>query len=79
MGKKEKLLEKANSSATNFMFKELVKLAEHHGFVEVRRRGSHIMMKHDVHDVLMNFQDRKGQAKPYQVKQLLKTIEDFNL
>lgn len=79
MGKKEKLLESAKNSAKNYKFKDLRKLAEYHGFEFKRQKGSHIMMKHTDEEIMMNFQDKNGEAKPYQVKQLLEAIEDYNL
>ena len=79
MGNKEKLLESAKSSAKNFKFNDLIKLAEAHGFVFKRQKGSHVMMKHKVESIFMNFQDKNGKAKPYQVKQLLEAIDEYNL
>ncbi len=79
MGKKEKLLSKAKKSATNYKFNDLVKLAELCGFEVSRKKGSHVMMKHKAHNLFMNFQDENGDAKPYQVKQLLKDIDEYNL
>ncbi len=76
---KDKLLTKAKSSTDNFKFNDLIKLAELCGFEKRRQKGSHVIIKHKAHDVLMNFQNKGGQAKPYQVKQLLKSIEDYNL
>lgn len=79
MGKKEKLFESAKNSAKNYKFKDLIKLAEYHGFIFKRQKGSHIMMKHPDKSIFMNFQERNGKAKPYQVKQLLKAIKKHNL
>ncbi|MBE9048103.1 type II toxin-antitoxin system HicA family toxin [Pleurocapsales cyanobacterium LEGE 10410] len=79
MGKKDKLLNKAKNSAANLRFNDLIKLAELCGFEKKRQKGSHVIMKHKTHDIFMNFQDNNGDAKPYQVKQLLKEIDDYNL
>lgn len=79
MGKKEKLFESAKNSAKNFKFNDLIKLAEYYGFVFKRQKGSHTMMKHKKEKIFMNFQDKNGEAKPYQVKQLLDAIDEFNL
>lgn len=79
MGNKYKLLEAAKQSNKNFKFTDLIKLAEYHGFVHVRQKGSHFMMKHDSKPLFMNFQNKKGQAKPFQVRQLLQAIEEYNL
>jgi len=79
MGKKEKLFISAKNSATNVKFNDLIKLAELHGFVLKRQKGSHVMMKHAEKSIFMNFQDRNGDAKPFQVKQLIEAIEEHNL
>ena len=79
MGKKEKLLEKARYSAKNLRFDELLKLAEYHDFIFKRQKGSHIMMKHRDKPIFMNFQNKNGEAKPFQVKQLLSAIDEYNL
>lgn len=79
MGKKEKLLESAKNSAKNYKFNDLIKLAEYHGFVLKRQKGSHVVMNHPDKSIFMNFQERNGEAKPYQVKQLLDAIEEHNL
>ena len=79
MDKKEKLLGKAKNSATNYKFRDLITLAELCGFEISRQKGSHVMMKHEAHGLFKNFQNVIGDAKPYQVKQLLNDIEDYNL
>jgi hypothetical protein len=81
MGKTEKLLEKARASANNFRFDDLCKLAESFGWVMTRQDGSHCMFENEDLDVasghLMTFQNRKGKAVPYQVKQLLAAIDNL--
>lgn len=72
-------MESKENSATNYKFNDLVKLAELCGFEVSRQKGSHVMMKHKAHNLFMNFQDENGDAKPYQVKQLLKEIDEYNL
>ncbi|MEX1211424.1 MAG: type II toxin-antitoxin system HicA family toxin [Balneolaceae bacterium] len=79
MGRKEKLLRRAKESPNNFRFTDLIKLAEHHGFAISRQKGSHVMMIHEEESLFMNFQERNGEAKPYQVKQLTQVIEENNL
>lgn len=78
MSKCAKLLEKAKNSPNNFSFTEICQLAECYGFVFQRQNGSHTIYEHPVLEIeqsrLMNFQNFKGKAKPYQVKQLLKAI-----
>lgn len=79
MSQKEKLWARVRQSPNNCSFDYLVRLAEYHGFVRVRQKGSHILMKHWEHPLMMNFQNRNGKAKPYQVHQLLNAINDHDL
>ncbi len=79
MGRKEKLLEQAKRSPSNFKFQDLLNLASHCGFEHMRQKGSHIMMVHSFYDLFLNFQEYRGKAKPYQVKHLLKMIEEYEL
>jgi predicted RNA binding protein YcfA (HicA-like mRNA interferase family) len=78
MGDYEKLLQKARDSNKNFSFNDLCKLAELAGFEFVRPNGSHKMYRHNSISQRMNFQNYKGKAKPYQVRQLLNAIEEIN-
>jgi|KBSMisStaDraftv2_1062788.scaffolds.fasta_scaffold158985_3 hypothetical protein len=80
MGKCDKLLEKAKNSPHNFRFEDLCKLAECFGWISRRHDAtSHqIYFNPDFPDhdgATMNFQDRKGKAKPSQIRQLLNAIE----
>jgi hypothetical protein len=78
MSKCDKLLEKAKSSPNNFSFTEICQLAECYGFIFQKQSASHIIYEHPTLRIeqnrLLNFQNFKGKAKPYQVKQLLKAI-----
>ena len=49
------------------------------GFRLERINGSHHIFIHPEVAELVNLQDVKGKAKPYQVKQLLQLIERYNL
>ncbi|MEJ7577831.1 MAG: hypothetical protein WKF74_12610 [Pyrinomonadaceae bacterium] len=80
MSRCEKLLNKAKNAPHNLRFEELCKLAECHGWEFVRQDGtSHAQYMHPAlgNSVgsLMNFQEKNGKAKRYQVKQLLDAIE----
>ena len=57
----------------------MVSLIEAFGFRLARVRGSHHVFDHP--DVLeaVNIQNRKGKAKPYQVRQYLELVEQYNL
>lgn len=73
------LYEKAVRKASSLKFREVCALAEGVGFRLDRTRGSHHIFNHDSPKMLLNLQNVKGQAKPYQVRQLLTLIKDHNL
>ena len=77
--KKSKLLQKLLSGSRNIRFSEAVACAEMFGFRLERIKGSHHIFVHPDVLELVNLQDVKGKAKPYQVKQLLQLIERYNL
>lgn len=82
MGHLEKLRKlhgKLKASQDNVSFSDLCKLAEMVGFSFDRQRGAHKVFTHEKYPRIMNFQEVKGKAKPYQVKQLLNFISEHNL
>jgi len=63
----------------NVAFTDMQNLATGFGFQEARKSGSHhIYIHHDIPE-LLNLQDVKGEAKPYQIRQFLRLIERYNL
>lgn len=63
----------------NVRFEDLCRVAEAFDFLFRGGEGSHrIYVRQGVMEIL-NFQNVGGKAKPYQVRQLLKVIEDYNL
>ena len=76
---KRKLLQKLISGSKNVKFTEATTIAEIFGFVLDRISGSHHIYLHPDIPELVNLQNVKGKAKPYQIKQLLKIIEKYNL
>jgi len=77
--KRRKLLQKIIGSAKNIRFEEMVNLVKGFGFKLSRTDGSHhIFARPDIPE-LVNLQDVKGQAKPYQIRQFLKLVEKHNL
>lgn len=74
MGKCDKLLQRARAAPANLRFEELCLLAECHGFTLARQKGSHRLYKRAGEPRVMNFQDDRGKAEEYQVKQLLEVI-----
>ena len=76
MARCAKLLDKATNSSKNLRFEDLCALAECYGWVFQRQCGSHHIYLRA--GTMMNFQSRRGKAKPTQVKQLLDAIEELN-
>ena len=60
-------------------FSETCTIAEAFGFKLDRVNGSHHIFIHPDVPEPVNLQDIKGKAKPYQIRQLLKIIENYNL
>ena len=77
--RKQKLLQKLLSGTKNVRFAEAVAVAEAFGFRLDRINGSHHIFEHQGISELLNLQNVKGKAKPYQIKQLLQLIETHNL
>lgn len=76
---KHKLLKKALSGSKNIRFGDMVTLIELFGFRLARTSGSHHIFEHPDVPELVNIQNRKGKAKPYQVRQFLELVEQHNL
>jgi predicted RNA binding protein YcfA (HicA-like mRNA interferase family) len=77
--KKKKLLEKLLSGTRNVRFSEVVSVAESFGFRLDRVSGSHHIFVHPEIPELLNLQEVKGKAKPYQIRQLLQLVEKHDL
>lgn len=70
-----KLAQLARNSPGGLRFSDLCRLAEAFGFVFQRQKGSHRVYAHDGHREIMNFQNDRGSAKAYQVRQLLDCVD----
>jgi len=79
MMNRQKLLRKILSGSKNVRFSELTMLAEGFGFELIRINGSHHIFAHPNLPELLNLQDVHGQAKPYQIRQLLALVEKYSL
>jgi predicted RNA binding protein YcfA (HicA-like mRNA interferase family) len=79
MGRKQKLLAKVLAGSKNIAFADAVLLAEAFGFILARVSGSHHIFEHPDVAEIVNFQNVKGQAKPYQIRQFLRIVEAYNL
>lgn len=83
MTKKIKLYLKAKSKPKSISFREVQELAVYFGFIRDSQNSSHIQYKRKDNPYgFMNFQPRendKKMAKIYQVRQLVKFIEENEL
>jgi len=75
----EKLLSKIISNQKNIKFSDFIKLVKAFGFKLDRVNRSHHIFVHKKIGAIINLQNVKGEAKPYQIKQFLKIIEANNL
>ena len=79
MDRRKLLFRLSHGSLQNVSFADACRLAEGFGFRLVRTSGSHHIYAH--HDILelVNLQSIGRQAKPYQIRQLLRLVERYNL
>jgi hypothetical protein len=77
--KRRKLLRRLLASPRSVRFADIENLMEGFGFRLARVRGSHHIFSHPDIPELINMQEVDGQAKPYQVRQFLKLVEEYNL
>ena len=74
-----KVHEKILAGSRNVRFEDVCRLAEGFGFYRDLISGSHHIYRHP-RGLMLNLQpDRKGQAKFYQVRQLLDLVEENGL
>jgi hypothetical protein len=77
--KKPEIYQYLKNHPKKIRFEYLCRAAEQFEFTCRGGRGSHrIYTRDDVREIL-NFQEVEGMAKPYQVKQFCKIIEDYSL
>ena len=74
-----KTLQKILNGSKNVPFRDMVRLAEAFGFRLVRVNGSHHILSHPRIPKLVNLQEIGGEAKPYQIRQLLGLVEEYGL
>jgi predicted RNA binding protein YcfA (HicA-like mRNA interferase family) len=77
--KPRKVLEKILAGSLNVAFADMCRLVEAFGFRLSRVRGSHHIFAHAGVPELVNLQEVGGKAKPYQIRQFLKLVEEYNL
>jgi predicted RNA binding protein YcfA (HicA-like mRNA interferase family) len=69
----------ARGQVSNIRFRDLRRLVEALGFDLVRVSGSHHIYAHRGVPELVNLQEVGGDAKPYQVRQLMRLVERYAL
>lgn len=76
---RRKLLKKIIGGSKNIRFSDMANLVKGFGFELSRTDSSHhIFVRSEVPE-LVNLQNVKGQAKPYQMRQFLKLVEKHDL
>jgi hypothetical protein len=68
-----------NGAVTNVDFNDAERLLEAVGFEKVRVAASHHIYAHPGIQEQINMQNRRGQAKPYQLRQLAALVRRYNL
>jgi len=79
MTKKRKLIQKLLFGSRNVSFSQAQAAVEAFGFHLSRISGSHHIYIHPDIPELINIQNVGGKAKPYQIKQFLDIVEQYNL
>jgi predicted RNA binding protein YcfA (HicA-like mRNA interferase family) len=68
-----------HGDVVNVDYDDLVRLVIALGFRELGGRGSHRVFAHPDVNELVNLQESKGQAKPYQVRQVAALVRRYDL
>jgi predicted RNA binding protein YcfA (HicA-like mRNA interferase family) len=79
MNRRRLLRRLASGALKNVAFSDLKNLVEGFGFRLDRVTGSHHIFVHPDIPELVNLQEVKGEAKPYQIRQFLRLVERHNL
>jgi predicted RNA binding protein YcfA (HicA-like mRNA interferase family) len=79
MNRRRLLARLSQGSLQNVSFRDFVGLAQGFGFRLVRVTGSHHLFSHLSVPELVNVQEVRGEAKPYQIRQFLRLVERYNL
>ncbi len=74
-----KTLQRILSGSRNIRFVKMTAMVEAFGFRLARIQGSHHIFVHPEVSELVNLQEVKGEAKPYQIRQFLKLAERYDL
>ena len=79
MNRRQLLRRLARGAMANVAFADMQDLIEGFGFRLSRTSGSHHIFSHPEVPELLNLQEIKGEAKPYQIRQFLRLVERHNL
>jgi len=74
-----KIYERLLNNTRNIRFADFCKVVEAFGYRWDRTNGSHHIHAHPLTTRPLNLQDCHGQAKPYQIRQFLRDVEEFQL
>jgi len=78
--KRRRLLKRiSEGQLKNIAFGDIITIVEGFGFRLDRVSGSHHIFVHEAIPELVNLQEVRGEAKPYQIRQFLRLIERYNL
>lgn len=73
------MLERLLGGSRNVSYSDMRNLVEGFGFRLARIKGSHHIFSRPGISELVNLQNARGEAKPYQIRQLLALVEEYNL
>ena len=76
---KRKLLKQILNNRKNVKFNDFIIILEAFNFFQVRTDGSHNIFKNVKVNEIINIQNVKGEAKPYQIKQFFSLVEKYDL
>jgi hypothetical protein len=77
--KARKTWEHILAGSRNVGFRDFETLLAAFGFEHRRTAGSHRIYRHPMATRPLSIQPRRGQAKPYQLRQFLEMVEEFGL
>jgi predicted RNA binding protein YcfA (HicA-like mRNA interferase family) len=77
MTKQDKLLQLVLNATAAMRFEDACKIAEMIGFSRKSGQGSHVVYGKEDEMTLLNFQNRNGMIKPYQVRQLRDMVKKY--
>jgi predicted RNA binding protein YcfA (HicA-like mRNA interferase family) len=74
-----KIYQRLLNHTPNVRFPDFCKVVAAFGYRWDRTKGSHHIYEHPQVTRPLNVQDYHGQAKPYQIRQFLRDVEEFQL